>query len=139
MGARRAGALQTHLRQRQQRLPSRMLPGSYSWPTPRAEAERRFAAGEPPRRVIDELRRRHARGAARAPSERKMRRWFTDARWLTVSIAFPDMRTGRHARMESRPRKRRAPPPGLNTRPFFPYDEWWERWRHRQRDDSIGP
>ncbi len=60
------------------------LPGSYSWPVLRAEAERRFAAGEPPRRVIYELRTRHTGGDAIVPSVRTMRRWFCEARWLAL-------------------------------------------------------
>jgi hypothetical protein len=61
---------------------TRALPGSYSWPVMRAAAERRFAAGEPPRTVIFELRTRHAGGDAIVPSVRTMRRWFCEARWL---------------------------------------------------------
>ena len=34
---------------------TRGLPGSYSWRELRREAEERFAAGEPPSAVIDEL------------------------------------------------------------------------------------
>ena len=59
------------------------LPGSYSWPLLRGEAEGRFAAGEPPRKVIAELRATHAGGDAIVPSVRTMRRWFSEARWLT--------------------------------------------------------
>ena len=62
---------------------SQALPGSYSWPVLRAEAERRFAAGEAPRKVIFELRTHHAGGDAIVPSVRTMRRWFCEARWLT--------------------------------------------------------
>lgn len=60
----------------------RARPGSYSWPVMRAKAERRFAAGEPPRTVIFELRRHHEGGDAIVPSVRTMRRWFCEARWL---------------------------------------------------------
>ena len=62
---------------------ARLLPGSYSWPVLRAEAERRFAAGESPRTVIEELRTQHRGGDAIVPSVRTMRRWFSEARWLT--------------------------------------------------------
>ena len=120
-GARRAAALRAHVRRQQRPAPTRVRPGSYSWPRLRAEAERRFAAGEPPRRVIAELRRRHARGVATAPSVRTMRRWFTDARWLLTSgPATPAVR--RRRTKKSVRRRPAAPllPPGLNTRPFFP-------------------
>jgi hypothetical protein len=62
--------------------PARARPGSYAWPALRREAERRFAAGEPPARVIGELRGRVAGGAAKAPSRRTMARWFSEGRWL---------------------------------------------------------
>ena len=70
----RAGILQPTPRDR---------PGSYSWPLLRGEAERRWAAGEAPRRVIDDLRHREqARpGPARPPSLATMRRWFREGRW----------------------------------------------------------
>ncbi|MGE4175990.1 MAG: hypothetical protein AB7G65_09070, partial [Thermoleophilia bacterium] len=50
------------------RTPAR--PGSYTWPTVRLEAERRFAAGEDPAAVIDDLRIREDQrpGPARPPS-----------------------------------------------------------------------
>ena len=62
---------------------SRRLPGSYSWRELRREAEGRFAAGEPPSAVIDELRRRELNrpGPAHPPSVQTMRRWFRDGRW----------------------------------------------------------
>jgi len=132
MGARRAGALRTHLHQQQRPMRPRVKPGSYSWPRLRAEAERRFAAGEPPQRVIDELRRRHARAVAVVPSQRTMRRWFTEARWLISTVPFPDMRNRPRDRTVRPPRKLRPLPPGFNTRPFYPYDELWERWRSRR-------
>src|SRR5690349_11070312 len=62
---------------------ARDLPGSYSWRELRAEAEARFAAGEAPRRVIDELRRRELPrpGPQHPPTAQTMRRWFREARW----------------------------------------------------------
>jgi hypothetical protein len=63
---------------------SRPRPGSYSWPTLRAEAEHHFAAGTPaPATVIAHLRGRHAGDTARAPSVRTMRRWWAERRWLS--------------------------------------------------------
>ena len=83
LSERRLAALTAHLRRvAERRETTRARPGSYSWPRLRAEAERRFAAGEPPRRVIAELRERHSGGDADVPSVRTMRRWFCEARWL---------------------------------------------------------
>ena len=84
--ARHRAALATHLRRvAKRRATSRARPGSYSWPWLRVEAERRFAAGEHPRRVIFELRASRVGGDAIVPSVRTMRRWFCDARWLARS------------------------------------------------------
>jgi hypothetical protein len=60
-------------------------PGSYTWPALRAEAEARWAAGDPPRRVIDELRARHTSAIAVAPSRATMYRWFREARWALAA------------------------------------------------------
>lgn len=127
--ARRTASLHSHLRRVRPSPSTRNRPGSYSWPRLREDAEKRFAAGESPRRVITELRRRHSRGPATVPSERTMRRWFTDARWLTrpdtaCAEAFPPARS--RTRIA---RKRSSGPPllpdGFNSRPFFPWDELW--------------
>lgn len=80
---RRQRALEIHqarLTARREQRPVRR-PGSYSWPGLRAEAEARWAAGDPARVVIDELRARHRRAAALAPSRATMHRWFREARW----------------------------------------------------------
>ena len=61
---------------------ARPRPGSYTWPTLRAEAEHHFAAGAPPGAVIAALRARHAADTARAPSVRTMLRWCAERRWL---------------------------------------------------------
>ena len=53
-------------------------PGRTSAP----DAEQRFFAGEDPARVIAELRDRHAPDYAQVPTERTMRRWFHERRWL---------------------------------------------------------
>lgn len=79
--ARRIAALKAHVQQISNATRDRKLPGSYSWPKLRKEAERRFAAGEDPTLVIDELRADYADGPAMVPSIRTMRRWFTDGRW----------------------------------------------------------
>ena len=79
---RRTHALEAHLRRVQMVGAERDRPGSYSWPVLRREAERRFAAGEPPAEVIADLRGTYRDGPAMVPSVRTMRRWFTQARWL---------------------------------------------------------
>lgn len=132
MGARRARALNAHLSQQRRTPPRRVQPGSYAWPRLRSEAERRFAAGESPRRVIAELRRRHARDTAQAPSERTMRRWFCEARWRTTSVPFAGARRDPSAPYPPPARKLPPLPPGFVARPFAPFDEWWQRWRTRR-------
>jgi hypothetical protein len=82
---RRRDALAAHLHRTRTGPAERDLPGSYSWPALRAEAERRYAAGEPPAEVIAELRANHRDGPAMVPSVRTMRRWFTQARWLAAA------------------------------------------------------
>jgi hypothetical protein len=84
---RRSDALTAHLR-RVQSAPARAgLPGSYAWPELRAEVERRFAAGESPRQVIDDLRARRDDALAPAPSARTIQRWFAEGRWLARPTA----------------------------------------------------
>lgn len=82
---RRRQALDAHLRRIQAISVERARPGSYSWPVLRREAERRFAAGDKPADVIAELRTTYRDGPAMVPSIRTMRRWFTQARWLSGS------------------------------------------------------
>ena len=68
---------------------TRDLPGSYSWRALRREAEARYAAGEAPSAVIDDLRRRELDrpGPAHPPSVQTMRRWFRDGRWRGLDAA----------------------------------------------------
>ena len=82
LSARRMAALRAHVQRVRHAGVQRGRPGSYSWPLLRQEAERRFAAGQPPGTVITELRKSYADGPAMVPSIRTMRRWFTQARWL---------------------------------------------------------
>jgi hypothetical protein len=79
---RRSEALTAHLRRVQAAHAFIGLPGSYAWPDLRAEAERRFAAGESPRQVIVDIRRRGDGAHAPAPSVRTIQRWFAEGRWL---------------------------------------------------------
>jgi hypothetical protein len=65
--------------------PARGRPGSYAWPRLRRQAERRFAAGEAPARVIGELLGGLPRGPATAPSRRTMLRWFREGRWSAAT------------------------------------------------------
>lgn len=78
---RRSAALRMHNARNGRTPDGRARPGSYSWPRLRREAERRFAAGDDPRTVIEELREHHESDSARPPSVRTMRRWFIEARW----------------------------------------------------------
>ena len=82
MSAARHRALDLHAGRLVSPPPARPRPGSYAWPGLRAEAERRFAAGEPPALVIRQLQEREGRGAARPPSRQTMYRWFREGRWL---------------------------------------------------------
>ena len=86
-GWRHSQALGAHLR-RVRGAPQRERPGSYAWPELRQEAERRFASGEPPRRVIAELRQAPLVGM-RLPSIRTLRRWFHEGRWLERLVPRP--------------------------------------------------
>ena len=80
--ARRDAALRAHVRQVTEAGVDSDLPGSYSWPKLRQEAEERFARGDDPTTVITELRERHRDCPAMAPSVRTMRRWYSQARWM---------------------------------------------------------
>lgn len=100
---RRAAALLAHVRQVRRAGSAGGLPGSYSWRRLRAEAESRFAAGEDPRTVIEELRRRHESDTARPPTVRTMRRWYTQARWLPVSLQAPATPVARNRRWQPLP------------------------------------
>ncbi len=92
----RSRALESHVRSVELALVDRDKPGSYAWPVLRYMAELRFAAGEPPRHVIDELRASYRGGVSMVPSVRTMQRWFTQGRWRVAP---------------SRPRIRLSPPP----------------------------
>lgn len=78
-------------------------PGSYAWPTVRLEAERRFAAGDDPRVVIAQLRRRYSGSIAIVPSIRTLQRWFMQGRWLADPMLWRRVR-----REGSRRRNRRV-------------------------------
>lgn len=78
-------ALADHLQRVRQPQPQGDRKGSYAWPRLREEAELRFAAGEDPNRVIPDLQRRYEGLPINAPTERTLRRWFTDGRWLVRS------------------------------------------------------
>ena len=81
VSARQALAARTHRLRVRGKLASDG-PGSYSWSRIRFAAEARFADGEDPTRVIAELRDDNLGGNADVPSERTMRRWFFEGRWL---------------------------------------------------------
>jgi hypothetical protein len=89
--AARVRALDSHLHSLQPRAPKRP-PGSYAWSSLRREAERRFAAGEPPGPTIERLLELVAGHGANPPSERTMRRWYAERRWLSNADAVLDRR-----------------------------------------------
>ena len=121
LGTRQRAALATHIRNVRAPPDQRARPGSYSWPRLRAEAERRFAAGEPPQGVIHELRARHDADTATAPSIRTMRRWFNEGRWLAQNIT-----SGEQTRSASRRSTRRR---GNDHRPnSITAWGWWYGW-----------
>jgi hypothetical protein len=105
VSGRRIAAVRTHVRQIQNAMRDRVLPGSYSWPKLREEAERRFAEGEDPNVVIIELRHNYKDGPAMVPSVRTMRRWFTDGRWRLS----PSMRSNKRRRRARFSPPRRSP------------------------------
>lgn len=86
MTRRRSRALTSHI-EALRGAAAQPRPGSYSWPSVRAEAEARFLAGEDPRVVIDELRTTYGGGVARPPSVRTMQRWYHERRWLSAAAA----------------------------------------------------
>jgi hypothetical protein len=94
--AARIRALEGHVRALDPAEPVRPRPGSYTWPALRDEAERRFAAGERLQPAIDARRDIAAGSGANPPSERTLRRWYAERRWLTS----PD-RTGEPAAREA--------------------------------------
>ena len=91
--ARRLAALQLHERRIEQAGRRRERPGSYAWPELREELEERFAQGVLPGGVLEELRERYRDCPAHMPSERTIRRWHTQARWLPlVTLRAPRKR-----------------------------------------------
>lgn len=134
--ARRLAALDAHRRRMRPQAQQRGRPGSYSWPKLRQEAEARFAAGEAPRAVIDDLRGRYRLAAARVPSVRTMHRWHAQARWLHPASERP-------ARPGWLRRPYRSAWPDLPFHwipdPFWPFSLWWiddttpkrAHWRRR--------
>lgn len=86
LGLRRRAALAAHIERLRLANDGRDKPGSHTWPKLRREAEQRFAAGETPALVIDELRRNYDDGPAIVPSIRTMRRWFAQGRWMVSPV-----------------------------------------------------
>ncbi len=79
---RHARALTAHLRRVRPEAPARERPGSYAWADLRRRVEGRFQRGENPRLVIADAQNEPHTGGT-GPSYRTLRRWFSDARWLT--------------------------------------------------------
>ncbi len=80
----RRSALRAHLT-RVRATGTNDLPGSYGWKAQRAHAEARFAKGDRPSDVIDDVR-DPARFPGCPPSIRTVRRWLADGRWLTPPV-----------------------------------------------------
>ena len=105
LGHRRRAALTAHIERLRLASDGRDKPGSHTWPKLRREAEQRFAAGEPPAIVIDELRGSYRDAAAIIPSVRTMRRWFAQGRWLIPLWLTPQSRPQRLPPHPSRPKE----------------------------------
>ena len=93
--ASRSRALTQHL-EALRGAPPRPRPGSYAWPSLRARAEQRFAAGAPAAHTAAEIQRMFAAATAagapplaRPPSPRTVHRWHAERRWLTRSRPPP--------------------------------------------------
>jgi hypothetical protein len=119
---RRRDALSAHCQRIEAGDTKREQPGSYSWPQLRREAERRYAAGEAPAKVIHELRQNYRDGPAMVPSIRTMRRWFTQARWLTTQ---PNNRHHRPRRASTRVDRESQWEPFINL--LLPGHAWRSR------------
>lgn len=111
VSARQAMAARTHRLRVRGKLASDG-PGSYSWSRTRFQAEARFAAGEDPTVVIAELRAESIGGNADVPSERTMRRWFFQGRWLVDPQAWMQRMNTRAKRWD------RARPIQITTSPL---------------------
>lgn len=83
LSPRRQAALDAHRLRVRATVTARRRPGSYSWPLLRLHAESLFAKGHDPNVVIERLRHMYRESFAQVPSICTMRRWFTQARWLT--------------------------------------------------------
>ena len=95
LGFKRRAALAAHIVRLRVALEGRHKPGSHTWPKLLQEAEQRFAAGESPAVVIDDLRRSHRDGPALVPSLRTMRRWFAQGRSLVPTAPTQPRQTER--------------------------------------------
>jgi len=91
--AARRRALDAHVKALQPSDAIRPRPGSYTWVDLRREAERRFAAGELPRPVIERLQELVAGSGANPPSLRTMMRWYAERRWLPDADVTLDRRS----------------------------------------------
>ena len=93
--AKRVAALELHRRRLDQAGGQRDRPGSYSWRELREELEERFARGAVPADVHDEIRERYRDCPARMPSDRTIRRWYAQGRWLPLTAIRASTRGGR--------------------------------------------
>jgi hypothetical protein len=82
----RTRALIAHLRMVRHAVRGKDLPGSYAYRSERQEVESRLAAGEELNEVIADIRNPTRWGSHTPPSERTIRRWYQDRRWLKPPI-----------------------------------------------------
>ncbi len=85
MTRQRVKALAAHIHRIHAASQPKKLPGSHAWRPERTESEQRFAGGEPISSIIADIRNPARWGGRTPPSERTIRRWCADKRWLTPS------------------------------------------------------
>lgn len=82
----RTRALIAHLRMVRHATRGKDLPGSYAYRRERSEVEARLAAGDELAKVIADIRDPKRWNGHTPPSERTIRRWYQDRRWLKPPI-----------------------------------------------------
>jgi hypothetical protein len=82
----RAKALAAHLRMTHRAAHGQTLPGSYAYKHERREVEQRLAAGDDLAQIITDIRDPSRWGGHTPPSERTIRRWYHERRWITPPI-----------------------------------------------------
>lgn len=83
----RTKALAAHLRTTHRAAQGRPLPGSYAYKRERSEVEHRLANGDDLQTIVTDIRNPARWGQYTPPSERTIRRWYQDRRWVKPPIA----------------------------------------------------